>query len=126
MIVESQPSLLYENVSAAEDGHQVRGTTVLEVVGFNYWEEACLGYACGASITVNFVDRGSVENKGYEPMFHFDNTYSIGVSKFGSKPGVFFAIDLLELFKDKKASFEQYKDNMEENCSSSLSLSCTD
>ncbi|WP_339890497.1 hypothetical protein [uncultured Alteromonas sp.] len=109
-----RPNLLYESVSTADDGDQVRGTIALEVIGFNYWQDACFGYACGASITVNYADRGGVQDEGYGLMFHFDNTYSIGVSQFGSESGVFFTIDLLELFKDKKASFDQYKDKYRE------------
>lgn len=105
-----RPNVLYENVSGAVDGDQMRGTVALEVVGFNYWKDKCFGYACGASVTVNYAYRGGVEDKGYGLMFHLDNTYSVGVSKFGSESGVFFTIDLLELFKDKKASFDDYKD----------------
>lgn len=105
-----RPNLLYENVSGADDGDQIRGTIAFEVVGFNYWKDKCFGYACGASVTINYADRGGVEDKGYGLMFHFDNTYSIGVSKFGSESGVFLTVDLLEFFKDKKESFKDYKD----------------
>lgn len=105
-----RPNLLIENVSDAVDGNQLKESLALEVIGFNYWEDACFGYACGASLIVNYADRNGIEDEGWGLMFHADNSYSFGVTKYGDETGFFVTVDLLKLFKDKKASIEDYRD----------------
>ncbi len=104
-----RPNVLIENVSGAVDGDQVKESLALEVIGFNYWEDACFGYACGTSLIVNYADRNGVEDKGWGLMFHVDNSYSFGVTKHGDEAGFFVTVDLLKLFQDKKSSFNDYK-----------------
>jgi hypothetical protein len=102
------PSVLIESVKDAVDGEQRREALALEF-GFNYWKDACFGYACGASLIVSYADRNGVEDNGWGLMLHADNSYSFGVTKYGGEEGFFVTIDLLELIIDKKSSFDAYK-----------------
>lgn len=104
-----RPNVLIENVSGVVDGDQVKESLALEIIGFNYWKEKCFGYACGASLIINYTDRKGVEDKGWGLMFHVDNSYSFGVTKHGGETGFFVTVDLLKLFQDKKSSFNDYK-----------------
>lgn len=104
------PSVLIENVSNAEDGQQLQESLALEVIGFNYWNEKCFGFACGASLIVNYTDRENVDDTGWGVMLHADNSYSFGFTRHGGDSGFFVTVDLLKLFQDKKSSFQQYKD----------------
>lgn len=105
-----RPNVLIENVSAAVDGDQVKESLALEIIGFNYWQDACLGLACGASLIVNYSDRNGVEDRGWGLMFHVDNSYSFGVTKHSGEIGLFMTVDLLKLFQDTKSSFNNYKE----------------
>lgn len=104
-----RPNVLIENVSGAVDGDQLKESLALEVIGLNYWEDACFGLACGASIIVHYSDRSSVEDTGWGVMLHVDNSYSFGVTDHGGDIGLFVTVDLLKLFQDKKSSFDDYK-----------------
>jgi hypothetical protein len=105
-----RPNVLIENVSSAADGDQVKESLALEVIGLNYWEDACFGLACGASIIVNYSDRNGVDDTGWGLMLHVDNSYSFGVTDHGGETGLFVTVDLLKLFQDKKSSFDDYKE----------------
>lgn len=104
------PSIIIENVSGAIDGDETKESLALEVIGFNYWEDACFWVACGASVIVNYADRNGVDDTGWGLMFHVDNSYSFGVTKHGGEEGFFITVDLLKLFQDKKSSFDDYKE----------------
>ncbi len=102
------PSVTIENVSNAIDGDESKEALALEVLGFNYWQDACFGYACGASLIVNYADRNGIDDRGWGVMFHVENSYSFGVTKHGGETGIFITVDLLKLFQDKKSAFKQY------------------
>ena len=104
------PSVTIENVSNAIDGDESKEALALEVLGFNYWQDACFGYACGASLIVNYADRNGIDDRGWGVMFHVENSYSFGVTKHGGETGVFITVDLLKLFQDKKSAFKQYQE----------------
>jgi hypothetical protein len=104
------PSVVIENISDAVDGEQLQESLALEIFGFNYWKKKCFGFACGASLIVNYADRESVEDSGWGVMFHVDNSYSFGFTKHAGDTGFFVTADLLKLFQDKKSSYKQYKD----------------
>lgn len=104
------PSITIENVNNAIDGAETKEALALEVLGFNYWQDACFGYACGASLIVNYADRNGIDDHGWGLMFHVENSYSFGVTKHGGETGVFITVDLLKLFQDKKSAFKQYED----------------
>tara|TARA_R110002167_G_scaffold184811_5_gene385353 strand:- start:472 stop:1506 length:1035 start_codon:yes stop_codon:yes gene_type:complete len=104
-----RPNIVIENVRAAADGQELKESIALEVLGVNWWKkDACGFFSCGVSVTLNYADRASLESTGWGFMFHIDNTYSLGVSKYGGDTGVYFTIDLLQLFKDKKATYDNY------------------
>lgn len=104
------PSVTIENVSNAIDGDESKEALALEVLGFNYWQDACFGYACGASLIVNYADRNGIDDRGWGLMFHVENSYSFGVTKHGGETGIFITVDLLKLFQDKKSAFKQYEE----------------
>lgn len=103
------PSVIIENVNGAIDGDETKESLALEVIGFNYWQDACFGFACGASLIINYADRNGIDDTGWGFMFHVDNSYSFGVTKHGGAEGFFITVDLLKLFQDKKSSFSDYK-----------------
>ena len=110
-----RPNIVIENVGTAIDGQELKESIALEVIGVNWWKkDACGFFSCGFSATLNYADRASVESTGWGFMFHINNTYSLGVSKYGGDTGVYVTVDLLQLFKDKKATYEAYKKNRRE------------
>lgn len=105
-----RPNILIENISGARDGDQIKESFALEIVGFNYWQDACFGLACGASLIVNYSDRNGVEDTGWGFMVHVDNSYSFGVTKHSGEIGLFVTVDLLKFFQNKKLSYDSYKE----------------
>ena len=107
------PSVLIENVSGAVDGQQVQESLALEIIGFNYWKDKCFGFACGASLIVNYADRAGVDDTRWGIMLHIDNSYSFGITMEGldaRNQGFFVTVDLLKLFQNKKTSLNNYKE----------------
>lgn len=105
-----RPAAIIENVADALDGDQTKTGLALEVIGFNAWDDACFGLACGASVIVTHMDRAEVDDFGWGLSFHVENDYSFGFTRHGNDTGIFVTVDLLKLLIDKKSTFTQYKE----------------
>ena len=110
------PTLIIENVPAALDGDELDEAIAIEIFGINYWRGAklCGGLPCGVSLIGTYSDRAGVEESGWGFMFHLDNKYSFGVTKHSGDVGVFFTLDLLKLFEDKKTQINKVKNSIQE------------
>ncbi|OAI51026.1 hypothetical protein AYO46_08795 [Betaproteobacteria bacterium SCGC AG-212-J23] len=115
------PAAAVEYASGAADGQQMKPTLYLEVIGANRWDPKqrwidapVLNKWSGVSLIVSYADREGIKDTGYGALFTFDNVYSIGVSRYGSKTGVFLSLDLANLWRDKyKPQYEKYKNTVE-------------
>lgn len=110
------PGLVLENVNEAPDGSNMEIAIAVEWFGVNWWNKKTspIGYPFGVSLTTLYSDRPDVDDVGHGLMFHLDNKYSIGWADHGGKDSFFITIDILELFKDKKAQWKTYETKINE------------
>ncbi|MBT1452056.1 hypothetical protein KJ365_14275 [Glaciecola sp. XM2] len=103
-----RPSLVFEHIGNAPDGSKDDLSLAVEWVGVNWWRKGI-----GLSITSTYRDAAQVSSVGTGITVHINNRYSIGVTHRGSNDNaIFLNIDLLELFGEKKAVYQAYKDDL--------------
>ena len=104
-----RPGLVYDFVSNAEDGSQNKATLMLEGIGIDAWDRKQWYIPSGVSVVGLYTDRDGVDDLGWGVALRFKTQFMLGASFYGSDSGVFLSVDLLELFRDKKETFKQYK-----------------
>ncbi|MGF1714738.1 hypothetical protein L4D08_07510 [Photobacterium chitinilyticum] len=105
-----RPGLVYDFVSNAEDGSQNKATLMLEGLGIDVWNRKQWYIPSGISVVGLYTDRDGVDDLGWGVALRFKTKFMLGASFYGSDDtGVFLSVDLLELFRDKKQTFKQYK-----------------
>ena len=109
------PSIVIENISAAEDGDELSEALAIEWVGVNWWnaDTSPIGYPFGISLTSVYSDRVEVEEVGHGLMLHFGNSISLGWTDHDGDDGWLVTVDFLSLMARKKQHWESYKDNLE-------------
>ncbi|NOR57222.1 MAG: hypothetical protein GQ474_01715 [Sulfurimonas sp.] len=100
------PGLVYEHVSAAPVGEKDKISIAMEWIGINWWD---LKVPVGLSWVSTYSDRAEVSSVGQGVMIYVDNKYSLGWTYRKQGNGIFFSLDILKLFSNKKQQFEQYK-----------------
>lgn len=115
------PAAAVEYVSGALDGQQMKPVLYLEIFGANRWnakdriDMPVLNRWSGASLIVSYADRAGLKDTGYGALFTFDNVYSIGITRYGAKSGVFLSLDLANLWRDKyKPQYEKFKNTLQQ------------
>ena len=91
------PAPAFDYVSDAIDGEQLKASVYLEVLGINAWKNK---YVTGVSLIATYSDRNDVPDGGYGLLFTYKNSYSVAVTKYGSKTGVLFSLDVARFFKE--------------------------
>lgn len=102
------PSVVIENVAEATDGEQTEDGLMLEFVGWNSWRRDKWYQLSGGSIVGVYSERSNLDDWAYGLALHFGNVYTIGAVDRDGETGVFISVDVLELFKDKKAYMDSY------------------
>lgn len=100
------PGLVYEHVSKAPAGEKDKASVAIEWAGINWWN---LKVPFGLSVVTVYADRPEVSEFGHGLMVYIDNKYSFGWVHRDKSDGIFFGLDILKLFSDKKQQLEQYK-----------------
>jgi len=110
------PSIVVENVSAAAEGNQTKQALAIEWIGVNWWnkQSSPIGYPFGVSLASIYSDRAGVDDSGHGVMFTFNNSFSIGWADHGGDNGVYVTVDFLNLFAEKKARWNDYRDKIQE------------
>jgi hypothetical protein len=108
------PSLVVENVSNADDGDELAPAIAMEWIGINWWdkETSPIGYPIGVSLSSVYSDRSSAEDIGHGLMFHFDNSFSLGITDHDGDTGIYVTVDVLNLLAEKKQRINHYKDEL--------------
>jgi len=102
------PSVVIENVSEAIDGNRTKEGLMLELAGWNSWRRDKWYQLSGGSLVTVYTERAKINDWGYGVALYFGNVYTIGAVDHDGKTGVFISVDVLELFKDKKAFVDSY------------------
>lgn len=111
------PSIGMEYVSSATDGQQLKPVLHLELVGVNWWRTTdrpfgntpLLKYFSGISLTASYADRAGVKDAGVGALLTFDNSMSVSISKYGSKPALSVSWSFLKADKSVDGSAESFK-----------------
>jgi len=104
-VILFHPTLVIEHVHNLENGNRDDISVALEWFGMNWWDKGL-----GFSVTSIYNDRAEAKSVGTGITLHFDNRYSIGMAhRSGGGNSVFFNIDLLDWFGDKKEKYKKYK-----------------
>ncbi len=99
------PTIVYEHIPDAEKGSREDVSVAIEWAGINWWEN---GF--GISITSIYKDRSTQPSVGTGLTFHVQNKYSFGyVKRSNGDDSLFFNVDLLEWFGDKKEKYNKYR-----------------
>jgi hypothetical protein len=102
------PSVVIENVSDALEGNQTEVGIMLEMLGWNKWRRDKWYQLSGGSLVTVYTDRAKIDDWGYGVALHFGNVYTLGAVDHDGDTGIFISMDVLELFKDKKAYIDSY------------------
>lgn len=104
-IIALHPQLIYDSMEKAPDGSNQELGLAVEWIGVNFWN---LKLPLGISIASTYVDRPHNQDTGLGVMIHINNRYAIGWAKHGEDESVYFTIDLLKLFENKKSQYDKY------------------
>lgn len=104
-VIFFHPTFVVEHVHNLKNGNRDDISAAIEWVGINWWEE---GY--GFSITSVYNDRTDAKSVGTGLTLHINNRYGFGmVHRSDVGNSIFFNIDLLDWFGDKKEKYKKYK-----------------
>ncbi|MCG7964462.1 MAG: hypothetical protein N0E54_17305, partial [Candidatus Thiodiazotropha taylori] len=108
------PSLVIENVGNAIDGDELAPALAIEWIGVNWWDKktSAVGYPIGISLSSVYSDRSSAKDIGHGLMFHFDNSFSLGITNHDGETGFYVTVDVLNIFAKKKQRINHYKDEI--------------
>ncbi|MEO9522136.1 hypothetical protein [Marinobacter alexandrii] len=99
------PAIVYEHLPEADKGSKEDVSIALEWIGVNWWRK---GF--GLSLTSVYNDRKDQPSVGTGATFHIGNHYSVGyIYRDDGDDSVFFNIELLEWFGDKRDKYRKYK-----------------
>jgi hypothetical protein len=115
--VERQWFLLHPNLVMQFSDDEVKGDRFkaglsIDWFGVNYWQDSFLGIPFGAALTSVYSDRPQIDTVGHGVTLYFDNNLMIGWTKHGDDNAYHVSVDLLDLFTEKEAEFERYKDKV--------------
>lgn len=102
------PSVVLEHVSKANDGNRTEEGLMIEVAGANWWRNDKWYQPSGASYVWVYSDRAGMRDWANGLAAHFGNKYTIGATRRNGKTGYFLSVDVLELYKDKKKTLQEY------------------
>lgn len=102
------PSVVLEHVSKAADGNRTEEGLMIEVVGANWWQNDKWYQPSGASYVWVYSDRAGLRDWTNGVAVHFANKYTIGATRRDGRTGYFLSVDVLELYKDKKKTLDEY------------------
>lgn len=102
------PELVIENVRAAADGEELEEALAIEVVGLNFLEPRPWYIPSGGSLVVLYSDKATTDDVGVGAQLYFKSVYSLGYSNRGGDSGVFVSVDLLKLFRDRRAEISSF------------------
>ncbi len=106
------PNLVMQYSEDEEKGERFKAGLSIDWFGVNYWQDSFLGIPFGASITSVYSDRPDIDTVGHGVTLYFDNDLMIGWTKHGDDNAYHVSVDLLDLFSEKKAEFERYRDTV--------------
>ncbi len=104
------PNIVIENVSDAIGGEETQQALMIEVVGYNRWENDKWYQPSGISLVSLYANRSQVKDWGHGIALHFGNDLTIGYSRHDDDNGLFISVDLWKLFSDKKTTLENVRD----------------
>jgi hypothetical protein len=108
-LIVLHPGLVIEDVNGAIDGENTKQSLMVEVIGYNWWQQDTWYLPSGFSYTRIYTDRAGVKDWGDGVSLHFRSQFTLGYSKHKDEEGIFISVDLLKLFEDKQKVFEEYK-----------------
>ncbi len=102
------PSVVMENVPKALSGSRTKEGVMVEILGVNWWERERWYQLSGASVVSVYSDRAITPVLGHGVALHFGNNLTFGAVKHGGSNGFFVSLDVLELYKDKRAMMDSF------------------
>jgi len=113
------PSLGLEYFDSSSNESQFREALIVEVLGINRWtwqDGGMMSRPVGLSIIGSYSDRSNAKDFGWGLMAHYNNSYSLGITKKGDERAIFVSLDLQQFFlewndkkKEKFAGFAKLK-----------------
>lgn len=109
------PDVALEYVGNAEPGSRLQPSIILEWVGYNRWSwsGANMDHPLGVSIVSSYSDRAGVKSVGYGLLFHYKNTYSLGITKRDGDTGIFMSVDLGKYLLDKQTQLNDARQHFD-------------
>lgn len=105
------PTLVYSYMPDASRGEEAKPVPAIEWFGMNWWRNKL---PLGFSVTSVYNDRPDGKAFPLGLTIHVDNTYSFGVVGKGNDKIVFFNLDVMAWFSDKKRKYDKYQNEFEE------------
>jgi hypothetical protein len=114
-LVLLHPSVVLEYVDKAADGNRQEEGLMIEAVGANWWnlwQSEKWYLPTGASYVLVYSDRAGLRDWANGVAVYFSSKYTLGATRRNGETGIFISVDLLELFKDKKKTLDDYTRNL--------------
>lgn len=100
------PGVGLEYVRNAPKGSRFEPALVVEIVGYNRWSWTTgggMGRAYGISLIQTYSDRAGLGSARPGIMFHFDNRFSLALTREGGETGAMLSLDLSKLVSKVEA-----------------------
>lgn len=105
------PTLVYSYMPDASRGEEAKPVPAIELFGMNWWRNKL---PLGFSVTSVYNDRPEGKAFPIGLTIHVDNTYSFGVVGTGDDQMIFFNLDVMAWFSDKKGKYDKYEKEFDE------------
>jgi hypothetical protein len=106
------PGVGLEYVRNAPKGSRFEPALVVELIGYNRWSwtrDGRMGTAYGVSLIQTYSDRAGLNSARPGVMLHYNNKYSLALTRKGGETGVMLSMDLSKLVtkveEDARAEF---------------------
>jgi hypothetical protein len=97
------PNVGMEYIEGAPDGNQLQEAVFMEILGYNRWSwkpDGRMGTAVGASIIGAYSDRATLDDWRYGVMLHYNNTWSLAVTRRNGETGFLLSMDFAQFLAD--------------------------
>ncbi|MDX2507902.1 MAG: hypothetical protein QNL62_26000 [Gammaproteobacteria bacterium] len=115
-IILLHPAFGIERLESIDGFSTTDPTIIIEFLGYNRWRwnraTGEMQNGLGFSVIGSYADRSKVDDFSYGILVHFQNKYSIAVTRSSEDDtGILLTVDLATLFREKSDAFKELSSN---------------
>lgn len=110
-LIVLHPGVGVENLTASGANSDTSGTVYLEWIGYNRWRwhgvSGKMTNGMGLSLVSSYAQRGQVGDMSHGIMLHYQNSYSLAITRGQNGSGILFSVNLAEWYRNKMKYFDE-------------------